>query len=158
MGAEGEGSSAAKLLEGVGRMDGGEIFGLGFRLGFLGFALTQGLSEFWALRSFSRAVPYFSSLAGHLLESAGWLCSTESFPRQLTHLMLWGHRPSSVVSIDSPISLAREHLWQDNGSECGWDSSSCGPLQILQRWGSLQAGVLWPSFQQLRHCIIGGRS
>ena len=53
-----------------------EVFSVGRAVGGLGlvflvFALIHGLSDFWALRSFSRAVPYFASLDGHLLASAG---------------------------------------------------------------------------------------
>ena len=39
---------------------------------FFGLTLIHGFEFFWARRSFSRAVPYFSILAGHLLASAGW--------------------------------------------------------------------------------------
>ena len=61
------------LLVGIG-WRGGVGAGALLVLGFLVLALAHGLSEFWVLRSFSWAVPYFSSLAGHLLESA--LCET----------------------------------------------------------------------------------
>ena len=54
----------------------------GFVLGFLGLALIHGLSDCMARRSFSWTVPYFCSLAGHLLASARWLCSTLVLERQ----------------------------------------------------------------------------
>lgn len=86
-----------------------------FCLGFLGLAVVHGLFVFWDRRSFSLAVPYISSLAGHLLASAGWFCSTLLFPRQFMHLMSWGQWPSVVVSMESPNSWAWEHLWHLDG-------------------------------------------
>ena len=112
---------------------------LGF--GFLPFTLVQGLSDFLAWRSFSRAVPYFSSLEGQRRASAGWLCSLSLSPKQLRHLMSWGHWPSLVVSIESPISAKRRHLGQSLGLEKGWSFSSWSPLHILHLFSSLHRWV-----------------
>lgn len=85
-------SRGLKLLE---EEEGGEgLVGVeiglrdGLVLVFFVFALSHGFSVLDALRSSSRAVPYFASLAGHLLESAGWSWSTLGFAMQLTHLVL----------------------------------------------------------------------
>jgi hypothetical protein len=88
-GGVGVGASASNLFDGSGafaEIGGGVNVGVLF-LDFLGLVLTHGLSDFWALRSFSRAVPYLSSLVGQRLASAVCLCSTLFFPRQLTHLL-----------------------------------------------------------------------
>ena len=53
----------------VGFTVGQTVGGLG--LYFLVLALIHGLSVFWALHLFSWAIPYFASLDGHLLASAG---------------------------------------------------------------------------------------
>lgn len=90
------------------------IGGLG--LAFPGFALIHGMSDFWARCSFSLAVPYFSTLIGHLLASMRWLWSGMLFEIQFRDLRLWGHWPSSIVSIESPNSWAVMLFWQLVGS------------------------------------------
>ena len=111
IGAVWGGAIISNLLEGSGGVCvREEAAGGDFAFCFLGLVLIQGLSDFCALRSFSRAVPYFSNLVGHRLASAGWFRSALLFPRQLTHLMSCGHWPSFVVSIESPDSKAIEHL------------------------------------------------
>ena len=115
-------------------LEGGLVVGVGrllvsLDLAFLDFTFIQGFEDFWALRSLSLAVPYFSSLTGHLLASAGWLLSTWLFAVQLMHLRSCGQWPSAEVSIVSPYSFAVMHLWQLAGS-VGWCSfSSWWPLQ-----------------------------
>ena len=85
------GSSVTRIC--WGRCEGG-IWGFqaveAFGFGFLVLTLIQGLLEWVAQRSSSRAVPYLRSLAGHLLASAGWSCSTLGLPRQLMQRMSWG--------------------------------------------------------------------
>jgi hypothetical protein len=93
-------------------------------LAFLGLTLIQGFELFWDRRSFSRAVPYFSILAGHLLASDGCPQSALLFEVQFTHLRSCGHCPSAVVSIVSPYSRAIMHFWQLLGSGWGWSFSS----------------------------------
>ena len=129
-----------------------------FGLFFLGLAFIQGLDDFWARRSFSLAVPYFSNLAGHLLASAGWLLSVWLFAMQLVHLMSWGQRPPSVVSIVSPYSRARAHLWQFVGLVSGWSFSSCWSLHRQQRCTSVHLWDVWFRLQQFLHCVTSGRS
>ena len=136
------------LLSCLGRGPSGVFLFLGF-LG--GLVFDQGLSDLAARLSLSRAVPYFSSLAGHLLASAGWLCSTLPFPKQLAQRKSCGQNPSADVSMVSPNSWASRHFWQSAGSLCWWFFSSWGPLHILQHWSSLHLCVGWSSRQQFLH-------
>jgi hypothetical protein len=98
------------FMLGVGFPAVGSLVVLG--LAFLFFALSQGFSDFRARHSFSHAVPYFSSLDGHLRASAGWSCFLSLSPKQFKHLMSCGHWPLLAVSIESPISIARQHFVQ----------------------------------------------
>lgn len=147
------------LDEEAGLVLSGVMVGMGtLCLGFFPFTLIHGLSVFWARRSFSWAVPYFSNLAGHLLASSGWSCGALLLPRQLRHLVSCGHRPSSMVSIVSPASRAVVHLLQVIGSAALWSFSSWSPLHNLQCCVSLHWCVGWSSLQQFRHWVTGGQS
>ena len=66
---EGVGLRGLNLLLEFGKMV-LEMGALSFAL--VDLALIHGLSDFLARFSFSRAVPYFSSLDGHRRASAGW--------------------------------------------------------------------------------------
>ena len=77
---------------------------------------------------------------------------------QLIHLRSCGHWPSDVVSIVSSFSMVWIHFWQFVGFAWGWSFSSCWPLHIRHRWGSLHWCVVWSRLQQFLHCVTGGRS
>ena len=127
-------------------------------LSFLFLTLSQGLSAFRALHSFSWAVLYFASLIWHLLVSAGWLWSSMLLARQLRHLSSCGQCPSAAMSIVLLYSWATQHFWQLAGGICWWSFSSCCVLQSWQCWVSLHSHVVWSSLQQFLHWVTGGRS
>ena len=104
----------------------------------------------------SHAVPYFKSLAGHLLASAGWSCSTLGFPMQLVQRMSWGQKVGSSVAMESPASAELMHLGQLFGLDLLWSSVSWGSLQSQQHLGSVHLWEGWSSFQQFLHWITGG--
>jgi hypothetical protein len=102
---------------------------LGFCKGFLGWGgdFTHKLLFLVALRSFSRAVPYLASLVGHLLASAGLLCSVLVFFTQFAHQMLCRHGPFPPDIVSSPFRLAAIQS-VEFGSVCS--DSEWGPPHI----------------------------
>ena len=60
-------------------------------------------------------MPYFLSLAGHLLASAVWSCSTLGLSRQLMQRKSCGQKLGSSVAIESPASAELMHLGHSFG-------------------------------------------